>query len=113
MLAPMRLARLRRRQAAELHRCLACGGDFVHPVCWHEADETHWWVRLRCGECGSWRDGRFTDEVVQRFDRRLDEEAERIADAADRLHREWRSTEADVFAAALHRDLIDVGDFTR
>jgi len=109
----MGLARLRRRTAAGPDRCPACGGEFVYLVRWHEADERHWWVLLRCGECGSWRDGRFTDEVLQRFDRRLNEELERIAEAADRLHREWRSTEADVFAAALERDLIDVGDFTR
>lgn len=107
----MWLARLRRRRADAPHRSLACGHDFVYPVTWHEADEAHWWVRLRCGECGRWREGTFPDEVVQRFDRRLDQVSRRMAEAADRLHREWRLTEADAFAAALDRGLIDAGDF--
>jgi hypothetical protein len=25
------------------------GSDFVVPVDWEEADDTHWWIRLRCG----------------------------------------------------------------
>jgi hypothetical protein len=107
----MWLARLRRRRAVDLHLCPVCGGDFVHPVHWEEADETHIWVRLRCGECETWREDTFTDDVLDRFDRTLDKVAGRIADEADRLHREWRSTEADAFAAALDRDLIDAADF--
>jgi hypothetical protein len=108
----MWLARLRRRRAPNLQRCPACGGEFVHPVQWREASETQVWVRLRCGACETWREDIFTDDVLERFDRTLDEMSGQIADAADRLHREWRSTEADAFAAALDSDLIDAGDFT-
>jgi hypothetical protein len=107
----MWLARRRPRRGEEPHLCPLCGGDFVHPVEWREADETHIWMRLRCGECETWREDTFTDEVLDAFDRRLDEAAAQIADEADRLHRAWRSTEADAFAAALDRDLIDAGDF--
>jgi hypothetical protein len=109
----MWLARLRRRRAESLDLCPTCGGDFVYPVQWHEVDETHIWVRLRCGECGASRGDTFTDEVLDHYDRKLDDACEQIADEADRLHREWRSTEADAFAAALDRDLIDAGDFSR
>jgi hypothetical protein len=80
-------------------------------VHWEEADETHIRVRLRCGECETWREGTFTDEVLDAFDQKLDEAARQIAEEADRLHRAWRSTEPDAFAAALARDLIDAGDF--
>jgi hypothetical protein len=107
----MWLARRRRSPAEEPHVCLVCGGDFVHPVEWQEADETHLWVRLRCGACGAWREDKFTDEVLERFDRQLDETAVRIAREADRLHAEWRAHEADAFVAALDRDLIDADDF--
>jgi hypothetical protein len=108
----MWLARLRRRRGAdEPHLCLACGADFVSPIQWQEADEAHMWVRLRCGECGVWREDQFTDEALDRFDQRLDDAAARIAATADRLHREWRTTEVDAFAAALNRGLIDAGDF--
>ncbi len=91
--------------------CLVCGADFVYPVHWHEHSDTHLWVRLRCGQCGTWREDTFSDAELDSFDRMLDEVCERMADEADRLHREWRSTEADAFAAALDRDLIDAGDF--
>jgi hypothetical protein len=107
----MRLARFRRQSVDEPQVCLFCGSDFVHPVEWQEATETHMWVRLRCGQCGGWREDEFTDEVLDRFDRQLDDDAAVIARAADRLHAEWRATEADAFAAALDRDLIDAGDF--
>jgi hypothetical protein len=109
----MWLARFRRRSADELEVCLFCGADFVHPVEWQEATETHMWVLLRCGECGAWREDEFTDEALDRFDQLLDHAARQISRAADRLHAEWRATEADAFAAALDRDLIDAGDFGR
>ena len=93
--------------------CQVCGGEFVYPAEWQEVDETHQWVRLRCGACETWREDVFSDEALDRFDRRLDEAAELMADEADRLHWAWRAAEADTFAAALHRNLIDAGDFAR
>jgi hypothetical protein len=107
----MWLARLAPWRGRKPHLCPTCGGDFVYPVDWHEASKTHMSVRLRCGECETWREDTFPDDVLEQFDRRLDEAAGQMTDEADRLHREWRSTEADAFAAALDRDLIDAGDF--
>jgi hypothetical protein len=107
----MWLARLRRRRAENPHLCQICGGDFVYPVDWQEATDTHLWVRMRCGECDSWREDTFTDEALDEFDQKLDVACGQIAEEADRLHREWRTKEADAFAAALDRDLIDAGDF--
>jgi hypothetical protein len=109
----MWLARFRRPSVDEPHVCLFCGADFVHPVEWQEATGTHIWVLLRCGECGGWREDEFTDATLDRFDQRLDAAAAEISRVADRLHAEWRATEADAFAAALDRDLIDAGDFGR
>jgi hypothetical protein len=107
----MLLQRLLASRLRRLHVCPYCGSDFVSPVRWHEANETHWWVRLRCGQCERWHEGLFTDKALERFERKLDNTSRRLANEADRLHREWRSTEADAFAAALDRGLIDAGDF--
>lgn len=109
----MWLARLRRRGADRPDICPKCGDDFVHPVKWDEAGDAHLWVWLRCGQCETWSEGIFSDEALERFDRKLDEDTAQIAEEADRLHRNWRLTEAETFAAALDRDLIDVGDFSR
>jgi hypothetical protein len=97
--------------AEELDVCLLCGRNFVHPVDWHEAGRRHWWVDLRCGECGARRRGFFPDEAMQRLDRRLDDGQREISREADRMHLSWRSDEADAFAAALDRNLIEAHDF--
>ena len=107
----MWLARRGRPRADEPHLCPNCGCDFVCPVEWGEASASHMWVRLRCGECGEWREAEFTDAVLEVYDQRLDEASASIARAAEKLHRDWRAREADAFAAALDRDLIDAGDF--
>src|SRR5215216_3611822 len=94
MLRPMGLARPRRRRTDDPDVCQVCGGEFVYPAEWQEVDETHQWVRLRCGACETWREDVFSDEALDRFDRRLDEAAELMADEADRLHWAWRAAEA-------------------
>jgi hypothetical protein len=55
----------------------------------------------------------FTDGVLDGYERKLDRDAGEIAAAAERLHAEWRTIEADAFAAALDRGLIDAADFAR
>jgi hypothetical protein len=102
----------RQRQLARVpERCEVCGSDFVHPIEWGEASDTQMWVRLRCGECETWREDVFGDDELERYERKLDDDAEQIGEAAQRLHAEWRAAEADAFAVALERDLIDAGDF--
>jgi hypothetical protein len=86
---------------------------FTHPIRWGEADGKHWWISLRCGACGAQREEVVTDEVAQEFDQRLDRALDQIERTADVLARELMSAEADVLAAALDRDLIDVDDFRR
>ena len=36
--------------------CATCGSDFVSPIEWADHDETNWWMRLRCGQCGEFRE---------------------------------------------------------
>jgi hypothetical protein len=106
----MWLARQRRLAHTPEH-CEMCGSDFVHPVAWGKAGETHMWVRLRCGECETWREDVFSDDELESYDRKLDDDAAQIGKAVQRLQAERRLAEADAFAVALQRDLIDAGDF--
>ena len=82
--------RPRRAGADELIRCARCGSDFVSPVDWAEHDETSWWIRLRCGECGETREVVVSQEIADRYDRALDRRSER-----DRLHAEPPGARAD------------------
>jgi hypothetical protein len=91
--------------------CDRCGDDFVHPVSWHEQDETHWWIRLRCGQCDRVREVEVTDEQAKRFDSDLNRGAAEIAAALNRLDRERMIVDSDTLTAALERDLIDPSDF--
>jgi hypothetical protein len=115
------LRRARRREirgstslpGSGLHVCADCHRDYVHPVEWHEAGAAHWWMRLRCGSCFSEREVTVPDAVAQRFGRDLDAAEEEIGRAAAALDHERMECEAEAFAAALERDLIDADDFAR
>jgi hypothetical protein len=103
--------RARAVSETRLQHCHACGEDFVHPVTWTESGPEHWWLLLRCGGCGEWRDVVSTNEAVAAFDRTLDEEIEVIRCAADRLDRESLMAQAETFGAALRLDLLTADDF--
>jgi hypothetical protein len=108
-----RLARPAHRLQSRLVVCEGCHADFVNPVSWHELSETHWWIRLRCGECGFVREVEVTNEEAQRFEHELDRGVKQIAAAFVRLDRERMIADSDAMTAALERDLIDPGDFCR
>jgi hypothetical protein len=105
--------RPRRRRAAtdELMLCVLCGSDFVTPVDWSEHDETRWWIRLRCGECGETREVVVPQDVAHRYDRELDRTSEPIASTLSRMERERMAADVDALATALRLDLIDAADF--
>jgi hypothetical protein len=94
-----------------LQLCRECGEDFVYPVTWTESGPDAWWLLLRCGGCGSWRDVVASNAAVADFDRVLDEESAEIELAADRLGRESLRAEADALCTALDLDLIGADDF--
>ena len=102
-----------KRLQSRLVVCMSCHADFVNPVSWHEVSETHWWMRLRCGECGFVREVEVTDEEARRFEHELDRGVEQIAAAFARLDRKRMIADSNTIAAALERDLIDPGDFSR
>lgn len=103
--------RKRAKTATHLEVCTQCGEGFVYPVTWTESGASGWWLLLRCGGCGTWRDVVASNHVVAAFDRLLDEQAYVIRAAAERLAREALSSQADAFAAAMRLDLLTADDF--
>lgn len=83
----------------------------MYPVTWTELGPAAWWLLLRCGGCGTWRDLIASDHAVEAFDRALDEEMDVIRAAAERLERESFAAQADSFGAALRLDLLGADDF--
>jgi hypothetical protein len=96
---------------AGLDVCPDCGEGFVYPVTWTESGPAKWWLLLRCGACGIWRDVVAGNYAVAAFDRRLDEEMDVIREAAERLARESLLAHAETFGAALRLDLLGADDF--
>ena len=101
------------RARGRLIGCAICGSSVVNPVDWHESDESRWWVLLRCGECAWSREAIITDAEAKQLERDLEPGLREIAKAAAKLDRERMLWEAEVFVAALRRDLIGPADFTR
>jgi hypothetical protein len=96
---------------ARLIVCERCYSDFVNPVSWQVQGETHWCIRLRCGECGLVRDVEVTNEEAKRLEGDLARGVQRIAANVARLDREYMIADSDALTAALERDLIDPSDF--
>ena len=97
----------------DLTICRSCGSGYVVPTDWAERDEARWWMRLRCGECGSVREAVVPDAAAQRYDQRLAQGMDEIARALHRQELEQMERDAETFAAALELDLLDPGDFVR
>ena len=93
--------------------CPSCGSDVMNPVRWHELDESTWWIRLRCGECGFVREVEATNEEAERLDADLIRGISEIAQAVAKLDRRDMAAVSDALTAALERDLIDADDFGR
>jgi hypothetical protein len=91
--------------------CRTCRSDFVNPVSWHERGETHWCIRLRCGECGHVREVEVSNEEADRYDAELDRGMVKIASTLASLDRARMVAEANAFRTALELDLIGPGDF--
>ena len=81
------------------------------PVWWESVDDERWHMLLRCGACGTFRDVIAVDAVAHAYERDIDRGMREIGAALVRLDRDRMAAQADAFAAALQRDLIDAGDF--
>jgi hypothetical protein len=99
------------RRRDPLRRCPGCRSRFACPISWAEHDETHWHIELRCGECGHRWDAVVCDDRAARYDMELDADVSAITRALERLDLERMAIDAETFAAALARDLIEPADF--
>jgi hypothetical protein len=89
------------RPGAGLQVCSCCRSGFVVPVDWEEADDTHWWIRLRCGECGHVRDVTVEDDVAQRFDHALEARMATLRAAVASIDREAMEHDLHALTGAL------------
>ena len=110
-LASVRSVRRQPPPEADLHRCQLCYDDSVVPVEAEPLELGLWEMRLRCGQCGTYRDVTVSDSDAQRYDLALAQGVAKIAAALERAERERMSAEVRVFIAAIEHDLIDAGDF--
>ncbi|HEX5621169.1 MAG TPA: hypothetical protein VFX51_22280 [Solirubrobacteraceae bacterium] len=78
---------------------------------WAEHDAAHWHIDLRCGECGHRWDAVVPDARAKRYDIELDTDVSAIRRALEQLDLERMAIDAETFATALDRDLIEPADF--
>jgi len=104
-------SRGQRRRRGDLHICPECGSDLVYPTDWAPASERHWQVALRCPECEWNGGGRYSQDVVDRFDEELDHGTERVLDDLNILVRANMEDQIDRFVAALAADALLPEDF--
>ncbi|HET9740751.1 MAG TPA: zinc ribbon domain-containing protein [Solirubrobacteraceae bacterium] len=77
--------RKRPRRVDALRRCPECGGRLPCPMSREPAGDEHWWVRLRCGDCGAWYEVTISNERARRFDAEFDADMRAIARALEEL----------------------------
>jgi hypothetical protein len=94
-----------------LHQCPLCHDDSVVPVTADALDLGRWQLRLRCGQCETYRDVIVSDDVAKRYDVDLGRGMGEIAAALRREEHDRMAAEAQAFIVALEHDLIDAGDF--
>jgi hypothetical protein len=95
----------------KLEHCAACGKDYVNPVDWEPVSPESWWMKLRCGECHTFREVTVTNAVAERFDRELDRRADVLARTLHKLDTERMAHQVEAMIGALRNGLIDAADF--
>ena len=95
----------------ELHVCRDCESELVYPTEWEEAGPDYWRVTLRCPNCEWNVSGVFPQDLVDRFDERLDEGTEQVVTDLRELMRANMSEEIDRFVAALNAGALLPEDF--
>ena len=95
----------------DLHVCIECSSELVHPVQWEESGPENWSVLLHCPNCEVYREGVFTQENVELFDEELDRGADALARDYKRLMRANMADEIERFTGALEAGAILPEDF--
>ena len=95
----------------ELHVCRECASELVYPTEWEEAGLECWRVALRCPNCEWTAQGVFPQDMVDRFDERLDEGTEQVVGDLKQLMHANMSEEIDRFVTALDAGALLPEDF--
>jgi hypothetical protein len=95
----------------DLHVCLECSSDLVHPVQREESGPESWSVLLHCPNCDIYREGVFSKQKVEAFDEELDRGADALIHDYKRLMRANMAEEIERFVGALNADAILPEDF--
>ena len=96
----------------DLRMCGFCGEPFVGPLESGASGESEWRILLRCGNCDCRRVVFVTSEQAAAFECDIERDIVAINRALRVLESERMAAQADAFAAALARDLIDASDFS-
>ena len=81
--------------------CPDCDADALCPIEWEMFGDEHWFMWLRCGQCGAWLDALVGNRTAAAIDVELDRQQAAIAAQADALERERMAAELEPFIAAL------------
>ena len=95
----------------DLHVCLECSSDLVHPVQAEESGPESWSVVLRCPNCDAHREGVFGQQAVEALDEELDRGADALTRDYKSVVRANMAQEIGRFVTALNADAILPEDF--
>jgi hypothetical protein len=96
---------------AGLESCLVCRRDFVSMVRCTRTPGGSWWLRLRCGGCGTWHETFASDAAVAELQQAIAKGRATLAEGVRCLDLERMTLQVEAFSQALELDLIDADDF--
>jgi hypothetical protein len=101
-----------RKPDEDLLVCGTCGSRLMYPADCEEHGRDHWYIELKCADCGGHESARFDLETLDALDRELEQaEAQIEADLAC-LTRANMADYVTRFISALRADAIEPEDFT-
>jgi len=102
-----------RRHRDALRRCPSCTSRLVCPAGWEPADDEHWSIDLRCGDCAHRWNRIIHNTRAARYDIELNHDERILLESLRKLERERMAADVEAFVTALDRDLIHPSDFVR
>jgi hypothetical protein len=98
--------------AEDLLVCGTCRSRLMYPADCEEQGRDHWYIELKCPNCGGREWARFDVEMLNALDRELDQAEAEIEADLERLTRTNMADYVTRFVSALDADAIEPEDFT-
>lgn len=95
----------------QLHLCVECGSNLVHPLQWKEAGPDRWNVTLRCPNCEWTGGGTYGQPLLDAFDQELDDGAHALMRDLRVLAHANMAADVERFIGALWADAVLPEDF--